>query len=104
MRYIVRYGLCPHRPPNSVAAFAGHPRAASYWILIGRNRPSHSGMDMPQLTKPTLVYHADWGTKKEKRWCAKATPGHGWALHRRTLPSLVGNLGSLIEQLQQGGR
>jgi hypothetical protein len=29
-------------------------------------------MDMPQFTKPTVVYHADWSSKEEKRWCAKA--------------------------------
>ena len=86
-----------------MAAFAGHPRAASYWILIGRNRPSHSGMDMPQLTKPTLVYHADWGTKEEKRWCAKATLGTD-GHYTAYAPKLVGNLGSLIEQLQHGSR
>jgi hypothetical protein len=27
------------------------------------------------LTKPKLVYHADWGSKDSKRWCAKATLG-----------------------------
>jgi hypothetical protein len=30
---------------------------------------------MPQAAKPTLVYHADWGSRDEKRWCARATLG-----------------------------
>lgn len=30
---------------------------------------------MPQPAKPTLVYHADWGSKEEKRWCSRAAPG-----------------------------
>ena len=55
---------------------------------------------MPQLTKPTLVYHADWGTKKEKRWCAKATLGTD-GHYTAYAPKLVGNLGSLIEQLSR---
>jgi hypothetical protein len=46
-----------------------------------------------------LVYHADWGTKEEKRWCARATlgtDGHYTAF----APKLVDNLGSLIGQLR----
>jgi len=56
-------------------------------------------MDMPQLTKPTVVYHADWGSKEEKRWCAKATMGTGG--HYTVFASKpVGNLGSLIGHLR----
>ena len=54
---------------------------------------------MPQPIKPNVVYHADWGNKEEKRWCARAalgTDGHYTAF----APKLVGNLGSLIEQLR----
>ncbi len=54
---------------------------------------------MPQLTKPTVVYHADWGSKEEKRWCARATlgtDGHYTAF----APMPVGPLGSLIGQLR----
>ena len=53
---------------------------------------------MPQLTKPTVVYHADWGSNEKKRWCAKATlctEGHYTAF----APEPVGNPSSLIEQL-----
>ena len=56
-------------------------------------------MDMPQLTKPTVVYHADWGSKEEKRRCAKATlgtDGHYTAF----APKLVDKLSSLIGQLR----
>ena len=56
-------------------------------------------MDMPQPAKPTVVYHADWGSKEEKRWCAKATlgaDGHYTAF----APKLVDKLGSLIGQLR----
>jgi hypothetical protein len=54
---------------------------------------------MPQLTKPTVVYHADWGSKDVKRWCARATLGTDGRYTAFT-PKLVGNLGSLIEQLR----
>lgn len=54
---------------------------------------------MAQTAKPSLVYHADWGSKKEKRWCAKATLGTDWHYPTFAL-KLVGNLGSLIEQLR----
>src|ERR1035441_10902888 len=56
-------------------------------------------MDMPQLTKPTVVYHADWGSKEEKGRCAKATlgtDGHYTAF----APKLVDKLSSLIGQLR----
>jgi hypothetical protein len=54
---------------------------------------------MAQAAKPNVVYHADWGSKEEKRWCARAvlgTDGHYTAF----APKPVGNLGSLIEQLR----
>jgi hypothetical protein len=54
---------------------------------------------MPQLTKPTVVYHADWGSKEEKRWCAKATLSTD-GRYTAFAPEHVGNLGSLIEQLR----
>jgi hypothetical protein len=54
---------------------------------------------MPQLTKPTVVYHADWGSKEEKRWCAKATLGTD-GCYTAFAPERVGNLGSLIKQLR----
>jgi len=53
---------------------------------------------MAQTAKPNMVYHADWGGKDAKRWCARATlgtDGHYTAF----APEHVGNLGSLIEQL-----
>jgi hypothetical protein len=46
-----------------------------------------------------LVYHADWGSKEEKRWCPRAalgTDGHYTAF----APKRVGNLGSLIGELR----
>jgi hypothetical protein len=53
---------------------------------------------MAQPIKPNLVCHADWGSKGEKRWYARATltDGHYTAF----APKLVGNLGSLVEQLR----
>jgi hypothetical protein len=56
-------------------------------------------MDMPQLTKPTVVYHADWGSKEKKRWCARATLGAD-GCYMAFAPKPVGNPGSLIEQLR----
>jgi hypothetical protein len=49
--------------------------------------------------KPTVVCHADWGSKDVKRWCASATlgtDGHYTAF----APDTVGNLGSLIGHLR----
>ena len=56
-------------------------------------------MDMPHLTKPTVVYHVDWGSKKENQWCAKATLGKD-GHYAASRPKPVGNLGSLIGQLR----
>ena len=51
------------------------------------------------VNKPTLVYHADWGSKPSKRWCAKASLG---ADGRYTAfgPTLVGEPTKLIENLK----
>ena len=54
---------------------------------------------MAQPTKPNVVYHAAWGSKNEKRWCAKATLGTD-GCYTVFAPKLVGNLGWLIEQLR----
>ena len=54
---------------------------------------------MPHLTKPTVVYHADWGSKDAKRWCAGAALGADGRYTAFT-PELVGNPGSLIGQLR----
>ena len=54
---------------------------------------------MAQPAKPNVVYHADWGSKDEKRWCARAAlgaDGHYTAF----APEHVGNPGSLIGQLR----
>jgi len=56
-------------------------------------------MDMPQPTKPNVVYHADWGSKEEKRWCAKAKLGAD-GNYTAFAPKLLDNLGSLIGQLR----
>jgi hypothetical protein len=49
--------------------------------------------------KPNVVYHADWGSKEEKRWCARATLGTDGNC-TAFAPKLVDNLGSLIGQLR----
>jgi hypothetical protein len=54
---------------------------------------------MAQLTKPTVVYHADWGGKQKKRWCAGAGLGTDGS-YTAFAPKVVGNLGSLLEQLR----
>jgi hypothetical protein len=45
-----------------------------------------------------LVYQTDWGSKEERRSCARATLGADGCCTIFAL-KLVGNLGSLIEQL-----
>ena len=55
---------------------------------------------MPQLTKPTVVYHADWGSEEEKRWCARATLGKD-GRYTAYAPEQVGDLDSLIGQLRR---
>ena len=50
---------------------------------------------------PHVVYHADWGCKDAKRWCAKAVVASGTDGHYAAFaPKLVGNLGSLIGRLR----
>ena len=53
----------------------------------------------PLVTKPTLVYHADWGSKPSKRWCAKATLGAG-GCYTASGPTPVGEPKRLIENLR----
>ena len=53
----------------------------------------------PHVTKPTLVYHADWSSSASKRWCAVATLGadeHYTALELAN----VGELKSLLTGLR----
>jgi len=54
---------------------------------------------MAQPIKPNVVYHADWGGKDTKRWCARATLGTD-GRYTAFAPKLVGNLGSLVGQLR----
>jgi len=54
---------------------------------------------MPQLTKPTVVYHADWGSEENKRWSARATLGTD-GRYTAFAPKPVGNLGSLVGRLR----
>jgi len=49
--------------------------------------------------KPTVVCHADWGSKAGKRWCAKATKGTD-GHYTASAPIPVGNLPSLLERLR----
>ena len=53
----------------------------------------------PTTHQPNVVYHADWGSKEEKRWCARANLGAD-GCSTAYAPKLVGNLGSLIGQLR----
>jgi hypothetical protein len=52
-----------------------------------------------QAAKPNVVYHADWGSKDAKRWCARAALGAN-GHYTAFAPKLVGNPASLIEQLR----
>jgi hypothetical protein len=54
---------------------------------------------MAQPAKPNVVYHADWGSREEKRWCARAALG-AEGRYTAFAPELVGNPGSLIGQLR----
>jgi len=54
---------------------------------------------MTLLNKPTLVYHADWGSKTSKRWCAKATLGAD-GRYTASGPSPVGEPTKLIQNLK----
>ncbi len=54
---------------------------------------------MQRPVNPGVVYHADWGSKPEKRWCARAALDLN-CRYTAFAPQLVGNPGSLIEQLR----
>jgi hypothetical protein len=54
---------------------------------------------MAQPAKPNVVFHADWGSKDEKRWCARVVLGTD-GRYTAFAPELVGNPGSLISQLR----
>lgn len=51
---------------------------------------------MALLTKPTLVYHADWGSKDSKRWCCTATLGLD-GRYTAAAPKPVGDLDVLLK-------
>ena len=51
------------------------------------------------MNKPTLVYHADWGSTAAKRWCAKAILGTD-GRYTASRPTPVGDLTTLIENLR----
>ena len=55
---------------------------------------------MPQLTKPTVVYHADWGSTDKKRWCARAVLG-GDGRYTVSAAEPVRPTGSLIGRLRK---
>ena len=45
--------------------------------------------DMPNWSLPTVVYHADWGTDRNKRWLCKAV--RQGDSYRAQVPALVGD-------------
>ena len=45
---------------------------------------------MAILPKPTIIYHADWGSHDSKRWYAKATLGAN-ECYTALAPQQVGN-------------
>ena len=51
------------------------------------------------MYKPTLVYHADWGSENSKRWCARAALGAD-GRYTASGPDLVGNPRSLLHSLR----
>src|SRR5438094_9646269 len=55
---------------------------------------------MLQSIKPTVVYHADWGGKAEKRWCARATLGTD-GRHTALTAEPVGTPALLIEKSRE---
>jgi hypothetical protein len=55
---------------------------------------------MAQPAKPTVVYHADWGSKDAKRWCARASLSAD-GRYTAFAPEPVGPPGSLIGQLRK---
>jgi hypothetical protein len=55
---------------------------------------------MAQAVQPKVVYHADWGSQPDKRWCAKAVLGED-GRYTAFAPEQVGNPGSLIGNLRK---
>jgi hypothetical protein len=53
------------------------------------------------LTKPKLVFHADWGSENSKRWCARATLGAD-GRYTASGPHPVGDPRSLMRTLRDG--
>ena len=51
------------------------------------------------MNKPTLVYHADWGSKPSKRWCATATLSTD-GRYTVSGPTPVGELTVLLKNLR----
>jgi len=51
------------------------------------------------VNKPTLVYHADWSSNAQKRWCAKASLGAD-GRYTASEPVRVDELSRLVESLK----
>jgi hypothetical protein len=51
------------------------------------------------VRKPTLIFHADWGSKPSKRWCAKAILGAD-ERYAASGPTPVGDLTVLLKNLR----
>jgi len=51
------------------------------------------------VTKPNVIFHADWGSKPSKRWCAKATLGAD-GRYTASEPRLVGDPTLILEKLR----
>jgi hypothetical protein len=54
---------------------------------------------MTTFIRPTLIFHADWGSKPSKRWCATATLGTD-GRYTASAPTPVGDLNSLLKGLK----
>lgn len=57
------------------------------------------GQYNPIVTRPALIYHADWGSKPSKRWCARAILGADES-YTASGPTPVGEPTKLIENLK----
>ena len=54
---------------------------------------------MAQAAKPSVVWHADWGSKEKERWCVRSTLGAD-GRYTAFAPEQAGNLGSFIGRLR----
>jgi hypothetical protein len=85
--------------PIDVQRLTGHSISGNEGLQNENGSPGGGKQYNPLVNKPTLIFHADWGSKPSKRWCAKAILDAD-GRYTASRPVRVGDLTKLFENLK----